>query len=70
MFGQPGFLDLSGRYEALSAARDPLERLLGVVDFEASSFGAGKSCHALQILHYHSIMYGQTIPKSSKDQII
>lgn len=34
MAGQPGFFDLSDRYEALSAAGDPLERLLAVVDFE------------------------------------
>lgn len=34
MAGQPGFFDLSDRYEALSAAGDPLERLAGVVDFE------------------------------------
>jgi IS5 family transposase len=34
MVGQPGFFDLSDRYEALSAAGDPLERLAGVVDFE------------------------------------
>jgi len=27
MNGQPGFFDLSDRYEALSAAGDPLERL-------------------------------------------
>jgi len=34
MAGQPGFFDLSERYEALSAAGDPLERLAAVVDFE------------------------------------
>ncbi|WP_126174557.1 IS5 family transposase [Altericroceibacterium xinjiangense] len=34
MTGQPGFFDLSDRYEALSAAGDPLERLSSVVDFE------------------------------------
>lgn len=34
MTGQPGFFDLSDRYEALSAAGDPLERLSAVVDFE------------------------------------
>jgi len=34
MAGQPGFFDLSDRYEALSAACDPLERLAAVVDFE------------------------------------
>ena len=34
MTGQPGFFDLSDRYEALSAAGDPLERLAAVVDFE------------------------------------
>lgn len=34
MARQPGFFDLSDRYEALSAAGDPLERLAGVVDFE------------------------------------
>jgi transposase, IS5 family len=33
MGGQPGFFDLSDRYEALSAAGDPLERLSAVVDF-------------------------------------
>ena len=34
MAGQPSFFDLSDRYEALSAAGDPLERLAAVVDFE------------------------------------
>jgi transposase, IS5 family len=34
MVGQPGFFDLDDRYAALSAAGDPLERLLAVVDFE------------------------------------
>ena len=34
MAGQPCFFDLSNRYEALSAAGDPLERLATVVDFE------------------------------------
>lgn len=34
MAGQSGFFDLSNRYEALSAAGDPLERLAAVVDFE------------------------------------
>lgn len=34
MAGQPDFFDLSDRYEALSAAGDPLERLSWVVDFE------------------------------------
>jgi transposase, IS5 family len=34
MAGQPSFFDLSDRYEALSAAGDPLERLAGIVDFE------------------------------------
>lgn len=34
MAGQAGFFDLSDRYEALSAAGDPLERLSKVVDFE------------------------------------
>jgi IS5 family transposase len=34
MAGQPGFFDLSDRYEALSAAGDPLERLSAVIDFE------------------------------------
>jgi transposase, IS5 family len=34
MAGQPGFFDLSDRYETLSAAGDPLERLVSVVDFE------------------------------------
>lgn len=29
MAGQPGFFDLSDRYEALSVAGDPLERLAG-----------------------------------------
>ena len=32
---QPGFSDLADRYEALSTARDPLERLAAVVNFEA-----------------------------------
>lgn len=31
---QPGFFDLSDRYDAQSAAGDPLERLAAVVDFE------------------------------------
>lgn len=34
MAGQPGFFDLSDRYETLSAAGDPLVRLASVVDFE------------------------------------
>lgn len=34
MVGQSGLFELSGRYEALSAAGDPLERLAAVVDFE------------------------------------
>jgi len=34
MAGQPCFFDLSNRYEALSAAGDPLERLAAVVDFD------------------------------------
>lgn len=34
MSGQAGFFDLSDRYEALSAAGDPLERLAAVIDFE------------------------------------
>lgn len=34
MAGQRGFFDLADRYEALSAAGDPLERLVAVVDFE------------------------------------
>jgi transposase, IS5 family len=34
MVRQPGFFDLDERYRALSAARDPLERLAKVVDFE------------------------------------
>ena len=34
MAAQPGFFDLSDRYEALSAASDPLERLSAVVDFK------------------------------------
>lgn len=34
MSGQPGLFDLSDRYEALSAAGDPLERLAAVVDIE------------------------------------
>ncbi len=34
MAGQPGFFDRDDRYAALSAAGDPLERLLAVVDFE------------------------------------
>ena len=34
MVGQPGFFDLDQRHWALSAAGDPLERLLSVVDFE------------------------------------
>lgn len=31
---QPGFFDLSDRYEALNAAGDPLERLSAGLDFE------------------------------------
>ena len=31
---QPGFFDLDERYQALSKAGDPLERLGGVIDFE------------------------------------
>ena len=38
MAGQPGFFDLADRYEALSAAGDPLERLASVVDFEVFNF--------------------------------
>ena len=34
MAGQAGFFDLSDRYQALSAAGDPLERLSAVVDLE------------------------------------
>jgi IS5 family transposase len=34
MRGQPGWFDLDARYAALSAAGDPLERLVAVVDFE------------------------------------
>jgi transposase, IS5 family len=34
MAGQPGFFDRDERYARLSAAGDPLERLLAVVDFE------------------------------------
>ena len=34
MVGQPGFFDLDQRHWTLSAAGDPLERLLSVVDFE------------------------------------
>jgi transposase, IS5 family len=34
MAGQPGFFDRDARYAALSAAGDPLERLVAVVDFE------------------------------------
>lgn len=34
MIGQPDFFDLSNRYEALSAAGDPLERFAAVADFE------------------------------------
>jgi IS5 family transposase len=34
MARQPGFFDLDERYQALSAAGDPLERLAEVVDFE------------------------------------
>lgn len=34
MAGQPGFFDLSDRYEALSAAGDPLERLLERLSFQ------------------------------------
>ena len=34
MAGQRGFFDVDERYASLSAAGDPLERLLAVVDFE------------------------------------
>ncbi len=34
MLRQAGFFDLDERYEALSAAGDPLERLAAVIDFE------------------------------------
>jgi transposase, IS5 family len=34
MAGQPGLFDVDERYASLSAAGDPLERLLAVVDFE------------------------------------
>ena len=34
MVGQPGLFYLSDRYEALSVASDPLERLSAVIDFE------------------------------------
>jgi IS5 family transposase len=34
MVGQPGLFDLDERYEVLSAAGDPLERLAAVIDFE------------------------------------
>jgi transposase, IS5 family len=34
MRGQPGWFDLDERYAVLSAAGDPLERLVAVVDFE------------------------------------
>ena len=34
MAGQPGFFDLDERYAALSAAGDPLLRLVELVDFE------------------------------------
>ncbi len=35
MSSQPGFFDLSHRYEALSKFGDPLERLKGLIDFES-----------------------------------
>ena len=35
MASQPGFFDLSDRYEALSKFGDPLERLKALVDFES-----------------------------------
>jgi transposase, IS5 family len=34
MAGQPGFFDGDERLKALSAAGDPLERLVQVIDFE------------------------------------
>lgn len=34
MATQPGFCDLSDRYEALSAASDSLVRMAAAVDFE------------------------------------
>jgi len=36
MAGQPGLFDLSDRYEALSAAGDPLERLAALEGFSIS----------------------------------
>jgi len=44
MTGQPGFFDLSDRYEALSAAVDPLERLAAVVEFEIFRGPLGPVC--------------------------
>jgi IS5 family transposase len=34
MAGQPGFFDGDERLNALSAAGDPLDRLLRIIDFE------------------------------------
>jgi hypothetical protein len=36
MAGQPGFFDQGERLKALSAAGDPLERLVQVIDFEVA----------------------------------
>lgn len=49
MAGQPGFFDLSDRYEALSAAGDPLERLAAVVDFEVFRGPLIAACAAVRV---------------------
>ena len=44
MIGQPGFFDLSDRYEALSAAGDPLERQVEVGEVERFPASDGLGC--------------------------
>ena len=43
MKGQVGFFDLDDRYEQLSKFGDPLERLLGAVNFEAFRYRLDKA---------------------------
>lgn len=56
--GQPSFLDLSDRYEALSAAGDPLERLVAVVDLEVFP-------RALVLERFSTDLNRQWIPKAA-----
>ncbi len=46
MVGQAGFFDGEERLRALSAAGDPLERLMAVIDFDAALTGVGPSLSA------------------------